>query len=440
MSAPTLRPPGARRRWIVVSRPLLALLALLAAPLAAEADVEPLSLAAALRLAAERHPLLVEQAAAVAAAEGELLAARTLPHNPVLEVERASRDEAGERSKDREIALAQELELGGQRRQRIASATARLEAAHAERERAGQELAAEVATAFVDALAARELAALAHLEQELAGALFVFAERRLEAGAGTLVERNVARAAAGRAEWAHALAAAEEAAARIALAALIGVPAAELPPLAGALPAAWPPPPPAAELEAAALAGRPDFVAQRAELEAAAARLRLERAAAVPNLVVGVARGREADREDLDTVRAGIAIPLFQRNQGAIAVARAEAEAERARLFGTELTVRREVAAAAARAEATARALGLLQHAVAGSLGENLDLVRKGLAAGKLRASEVLVMRQELVASHRDLIAAAADAWRAQIALALALGAATPPLPDPTTPTLEAVR
>jgi len=195
-----------------------------------------------------------------------------------------------------------------------------------------------------------------------------------------------------------------------------------------------------AELEAAALADRPDFVAQRAELEAAAARLRLERAAAVPNLVVGVARGREADREDLDTLRAGIAIPLFQRNQGAIAVARAEAEAERARLFGTELTVRREVAAAAARAEATARALGLLQHAVAGSLGENLDLVRKGLAAGKLRASEVLVMRQELVASHRDLIAAAADAWRAQIALALALGNATPPLPDPATPTLEAVR
>ena len=64
----------------------------------------------------------------------------------------------------------------------------------------------------------------------------------------------------------------------------------------------------------------------------------------------------------------------------------------------------------------------------------------RSLAAGKLRASEVLVMRQELVASHRDLIEAAADAWRAQIALALALGAATPPLPDPTTPTLEAVR
>ncbi|HPK65008.1 MAG TPA: TolC family protein, partial [Thermoanaerobaculia bacterium] len=226
-----------------MSRPLLALLALLAAPLAAAADVEPLSLTAALRLAAERHPLLVEQAAAVAAAEGELLAARTLPHNPVLEVERASRDEAGERSKDREIALEQELELGGQRRQRIASATARLEAAHARRARAGQELAAEVATAFVDALAARELTALAHLEQELAGALLVFADRRLEAGAGTLVERNVARAAAGRAEWAHALAAAEEAAARIELAALIGVPAAELPPLAGALPAGWPPPP-----------------------------------------------------------------------------------------------------------------------------------------------------------------------------------------------------
>jgi len=412
-------------------------LASLAAPLAAQTPDPPLAsggsitLEQALTLAFERSPMVRESAARVALAEGVLLGARTYPFNPVLEAERASRDDGQERTSDREIALSQEIEIAGQRGKRVASASAAAEAARAAFDRSRQELATRVASAFATVLRARELATLAAFEREVAAELAAFEQRRLDAGAGTLIDLNVTRAAEGRAERRVALARADEAAARAALAEVLALPVAELPFVAGTLPDAWPAPPALAELERLALDRRSDLLALRSEVEAATARIRLERSLATPNLVIGVAKGREADREDLDTLRAGFTIPLFQRNQGGIATARADEGVLSARLASAELAVRREVAAAWSRAEATSRALAVFRQTVAGTLEESLDLVQRGLAAGKLRGSEVLVFRRELIDSRRELIEAAADAWLAQIELGLATGATpVPPTSD----------
>lgn len=426
--------PDRLRRWRRVGAFALASLA---APLAAQTPDPPLAsggsitLEQALTLAFERSPMVRESAARVALAEGVLLGARTYPFNPVLEAERASRDDGQERTSDREIALSQEIEIAGQRGKRVASASAAAEAARAAFDRSRQELATRVASAFATVLRARELATLAAFEREVAAELAAFEQRRLDAGAGTLIDLNVTRAAEGRAERRVALARADEAAARAALAEVLALPVAELPFVAGTLPDAWPAPPALAELERLAPDRRSDLLALRSEVEAATARIRLERSLATPNLVIGVAKGREADREDLDTLRAGFTIPLFQRNQGGIATARADEGVLSARLASAELAVRREVAAAWSRAEATSRALAVFRQTVAGTLEESLDLVQRGLAAGKLRGSEVLVFRRELIDSRRELIEAAADAWLAQIELGLATGATpVPPTSD----------
>ncbi|MCL4836707.1 MAG: TolC family protein [Thermoanaerobaculia bacterium] len=411
----------------------------LPAPLPAQPPAPPpkgadaITLEQALALALERSPLLRESAARVALAEGALLGARTYPFNPVLETERASRDDGAARTSDREIALSQEIEIAGQRGKRVAAANAAAEAARAAFTRSRQELAAGVTSAFAAVLRARELAALAAFEREVATELAAFEQRRFDAGAGTLIDLNVTRAAEGRAARRVALALADEAAARASLAEVVALPVSDLPAAAGRLPDAWPAPAALAELERLALDQRSDLLALRAEVEAATARIRLERSLATPNLVIGLATGREADREDLDTVRAGFAVPLFQRNQGGIATARAEADVLSARLASAELAVRREVTAAWSRAEATSRALAVFLQTVAGTLEENLDLVQRGLAAGKLRGSEVLVFRRELIDSRRELIEAAADAWLAQIELELATGTTTvPPTSDPS--------
>lgn len=411
----------------------------LAAPLMAQTPDPSLpsggsiTLEQAVALAFERSPQVQESAARVALAEGVLVGARTYPFNPVLEAERASRDDGNERTSDREIALSQEIEIAGQRGKRVATASASAEAARAAFTRSRQELAARVASAFAAVLRARELTVLASFEREVAAELAAFEQRRLDNGAGTLIDLNVTRAAEGRAARRVALASGEEAAARASLAEIVALPVAELPAAAGALPDAWPAPAALAELERLALDRRSDLLALRSEAEAATARIRLERSLATPNLVIGVAKGREADRDDLDTLRAGFTIPLFQRNQGGIATARAEEGVLSAQLASAELAVRREVVAAWSRAEATSRALAVFRQTVAGTLEENLDLVQRGLAAGKLRGSEVLVFRRELIDSRRELIEAAAEAWLAQIELDLATGSTTvPPISEPS--------
>ena len=76
-------------------------------------------------------------------------------------------------------------------------------------------------------------------------------------------------------------------------------------------------------------------------------------------------------------------------------------------------------------------ALTVFRETVAGTLDENLELVQKSFASGKLRASEVLVFRREFVDSRRELIEAAADAWLAKIALDLTTGDTQHPAPAP---------
>jgi cobalt-zinc-cadmium efflux system outer membrane protein len=432
--------PGSRRGpRVLLALALVALgIAGHAQPAASVPAAPELSFDDALALALEKSPRLRTLLAEVRFAEADLLGARAYPFNPVLEASRTGRDDGSRSTRDHEVAISQELEIAGQRGKRIGAASASLETARARFERGRQVFVAEVGAAFVAALRARELAALAAFEQDIARGLTAFEQRRLDAGAGTLVDLNLARAAEGRARRQVELARADDAAARAALAERLGLAPAALPPLAGELAREWPAPAALEEIERRALERRQDLVALRAEGAAAAARLRLERSLAAPSLVLGVARGREEDVEDLTTAAAGLSLPIFQRNQGGIATARAGQEAVAAATDSATLTVRSEVAAAHGRFEAATRALTVFQETVAGTLEENLELVQKSFAAGKLRASEVLVFRREFVDSRRELIEAAAEAWLARIALDLAAGDTQVPVAarDSTPPTL----
>jgi len=402
-----------------------------AQPGAAGSATTGLTFDGAIALALERSPQVQSQSAALRRAEADLLGSRVFPFNPVIEASQARRDDGQEQTQDREVGISQEVEIAGQRGKRIAAASRSLDAMRLRVSRARQELTASVGEAFVLALQARELEQLAKIEKEIVRSLAEFERRRLDAGAGTLIDLNLALAAEGRAQRQVELAIAAETAARATVAERIGLPPADVPRLDGELPESWPSAAPLQTLEARALAQRQDLAALKSESEAAAARLRLEQSLAAPNLVVGLATGREADREDLDTLIAGVTIPLFNRNQGGIATARANQDGAAADLALATLALRSEVASAAIRYQATTHALTVFRETVAGTLDENLELVQKSFASGKLRASEVLVFRREFVDSRRELIEAAADAWLAKIALDLATGDTQIPAPAP---------
>ena len=387
----------------------------------APAQPDVLTLAEARRAAIERSPAVAAAAAAVEEAQGRLITARTYPYNPEIEVEAASRSGGEADSTDGALGVSQEIEIAGQRGRRVAAARAALAAAEARLERQRLAVLAEVTQRFAEALRATELHELAAAEVALTGELVELEERRLEAGAGTQIAVNVARAAAGRAARALREIEADRAEARARLAESAGLPA--VGGVEAALPVAVPPPPQVglAALTARALAERDDLSARRLDLEEARRRVALQRALAVPNLRVGAFAERE-EGADVFGAAVAIPIPLFDRNRGAIAEAEAATDRAAAELATAELAVGREVASALAHYESAAAAASDLERLVVGTLEGSVDLLRRSLDAGKIGAGEVLLLRRELFEARREAVEAATEALAARAALELAVG------------------
>ena len=402
---------------------LVLLIAAVCGPLPTRAAEGPelLRLEDALALAFERNPELAIHRSELTAADADLLAARVWPHNPEIELEGADRRGPEGSVTDRGLSLAQELELAGQRSKRRAAAGESLEAARVRYQRRRAELAARVERLFAGAVAARERLAVARTDVELTRRLVELESRRLDAGAGTRLDLNLARAVAGRAERALVRAEAAARAARARLAEQLGLDPAAPPEPAGSFPGASSPEVPVEHLVARALERRTDLRALRVEVEASLGRLELERSRAKPNLRVRGFVARE-EGDDITGLSLGLAIPVFDRNQGGIARAGAERDRARARVAATELRVRREVAAAHARHRAAAEALDALGRLVMGTLEESLTLLDRAFESGKVGITDVLVQRRELVGARREHVDAAAEAWLARIELDLASG------------------
>lgn len=415
------------QRW-VVARVVAGVAAGLVAPAPGVAQPPPrepapleLTLEEALAAAEAGSPALAAAAAAVEEARGRLVAARTYPHNPALEAEGAERSGAVSSTTDRGIAVSQELEIAGQRGRRIAAAEAGLTAAEARHRRRRREVLVTIERAFAETVRARELRQIAGADLELTRNLLSFEERRLEAGAGTQIEVNLARAAAGRAVRRHQEATAAWREARSRLAEAVGLDPPAQPTAAGGLPRAAVPLPPLGELTRTALEGRSDLAALRRDAERAERRLRLERSLAIPNLELGAFAARE-EGDDLTGLRAGIAIPLFDRNQGGIAEAEAAVGRAGAETAVAELAAAREVAAAYGRYLAAAEALRALEGLVVETLAESLDLLRRAVDAGELSATDVLLLRRELVEARREHVETAGELWLTLTDLELAAG------------------
>jgi len=400
----------------------LLVLALSGAPAVAQPPPGEVTLEAALSRGLAESPETVRAAAVIEEARGRLVTARTYPHNPRIELEGGDRrGPGGGSTTDRSVALSQEIEIAGQRGRRIAEARADLAVAKARAARARQEVQAAVTRSFAAAIRGRELLAVAEADVDLTANLLSLEERRLEAGAGTRIEVNLARAAAGRAVRRRHEAEAAWLEARARLAEAMGAESASPPRAAGSLPAGPERLPPLDRLVDRALDGRADLAALRRERERAEHRVSLERVRRVPDLELGGFASRE-EGDDVLGLRVGIAVPLFDRNRGAIAEASAAVDRQGATLAAAELAVRREVAAAFGHYRAAARSTEALRGLVIDTLEDSLGLLRKAVAAGELSATDVLLLRRELVDGRREQIEAAGELWLARTELELAVG------------------
>ncbi len=385
-----------------------------------------LTLGQAIDEAVARSPVLQARRAEVEQVEGRLLTAETYPFNPDLAVE-ANRRTHGDSATDHEIRLGQEIEIGGQRRRRVAEATAELDASRAGLLREERLLVARVRVAFVEALRVRELREVELANAELARSLARVARKRLDSGAAAQMEVNLAQIQVGRAERDLTLAVGAYEIARAVLAEVVGLDPSQPPELEGTLdlrPRQLPAP---AEILAAAKEHRADLQSFRSATEAARARIELSRRESIPNLELEAFYGREDGTDRLVGGGVKVRIPIFNRNQGQIAEARATHRQSLAATAATEIQVRREVSASLARYSASRAACLNLEREVLGTLEENLRLLQRSFEAGKTGWTEVLVFRREFVDAQRDYIETVTDARLAGIELDLVSGVESQP-------------
>jgi len=397
---------------------------------AEEATIRQLSLDQAIVEALDRSPTARARRAAVEEAEARLVTAETYPHDPELQVRGADREGDAVSSTDWNVQLTQPIEIGGQRSRRMESASTEVAVADAGLRREERLLQARVTAVFVESLRARELLDVERANADLVQSLSEVARRRFEAGDVPEIEVNLALAQLGRAQRSLRLAQAAYDVARATLAEVVGLdPVLALEPV-GELELPRRAPAPVSELVHGAIRHRADLEALRNTIEAARARVELARSDAVPDLRVKAFYGREEGTDRLIGGSIGIRIPIFNRNQGAIAEARAAEHRASADRDAAELRIRREVVEARARYEAALDASELLRESVLGTLEENLSLLERSFEAGKVGWTDVLVFRREFIDSRRDYVESLADAWYTAVELDLAAGRSAAPQPE----------
>ncbi|MGH7630500.1 MAG: TolC family protein [Gemmatimonadales bacterium] len=396
-----------------------AALVVLTAPVA-RAQAPGITLADALRRAAELNPDIRTAEAEVAAARGGLRGARLLTYNVELLGGLGRVTGADTSFTGYEIGLSQRFELGGKRGWRIRAAEQRVTAAEARLARRREEVAARVSRTFLLGLIARMRSGAAREGEQVAAQLRSAADERLALGAGTQLEVNVATASASRERRARLEAERAYASSVIDLASAIGLPPTEL-----AEPEGEPTLPPAdtrteTELVAAALERRADLRAAVAEREAAGADFGFARGLAWPDPAIGAALSREDNRFWQVTV--SLPLPLWNRGQGARAEARAGLERARIAEAALRRQVELEVRDAYQAYQRAREAQAGFDRDLVERLAENLQLAEESFRAGKIGLLIFNTVRRDLVEGQLAYLDALGDVVERQAVLQLAIG------------------
>ena len=346
-----------------------------------------------------------------------------LPPNPELGVEwnNLGGDLPSGDSKETTISLSQPFEIGGKASARKNKGQAEILRLQQEQAVAWLDIAAEVRTAFLEVLGTRERLALQDDAAKTASELVAITREQVAAGklAGTEEMRAEAKKAeiAAETQRLKRLLADAELNLTIILAGAekSGVTADGL--LAPEVPI------PDRETLLAEMKQSPLLALRRSETQLARTNLSLEQANAWSDPALSLAV-REVPDEDARAVAIGVSIPLplFQRNQAAVAEAGATAhkatanEAVAARRLQTELIKAHTNLVAADQEVRSLRNEGLSKATQAA------EAVREGFRAGKFRYSDVLEASQALMAIKTRYLDALLDLNRAAVSLDRLLG------------------
>ena len=333
------------------------------------------------------------------------------------------------------------LELGGRRKTRIDVAVAELTIREKEVANRERLLAAEVRAKFGEALANALKLKLTEdlLETALNG--FRLVQTRVSEGRTAPLEENMTLVEVNRLRSMREIVAGKAEIAFLELRNLLGMKPEEPLRLRGDFKDLLAPLPSVTEITEQALQTRPDLQGVRAieilsqkQIEQARAAGRIDASASLGygrnNFsfpVSGITNiGQLRPVQDIfHSLKFGITleIPVRNRNQGAVEAAVANSEAAAKRREFAELTVRREVAAAFARYQSSARAMEIFRVGVRDQASANLDVVRQTYELGAKNLIEYLVEQRRFIELENEFIEAQFETYLARIEILHAAGA-----------------
>lgn len=383
--------------------PLLALTPVIESAALAQ-EVAPLTLQDAIARAVRADPGLRAATAGVDAARGGLRQARVRP-NPTLDAEvenfNGRDDLRGFDGAETTFSLSQEVELGGQRGARMRLADRELHGAELDRVLRGLELVRDVQSAYYAALAAEELVAIERERLATADSLSRSVARRVAAARDPLMAGARAEAGVAEARIALTRAQAEAATARARLASFIGgdegftLIAADF-----ALPRA-------SDHEHGLLGDQsPDIARLTVERDRFGAAVSVERSLAWQNPTLSFGYRRFEDRSGDGALVAGVSIPLgvFDRNQGAVARARAEQRRSENELEAARRSLTREYAALERAIASDAAAVRATEEEVIPQAERALTLAQDGYDRGAFSYLDVLEAQRALSDARQNRV------------------------------------
>jgi cobalt-zinc-cadmium efflux system outer membrane protein len=354
-------------------------------------------------------------------------AAIVLPSNPGLAVAVGpQRDEspgaAARSGVGYRLHAEQAIEIGGQRGARLTEVGRAVDAAQARQRLAEIEAGARARAGYVAALLGTALAQATTEREKLAARLEDSVRARVDAGAASEIELRLAEVERGRMhrERVDAERLAGEALAE--LRALLALPPAAAVKLTTPLAAPAVSLPPLDQAIALALDRRADLAAltaSAAAIDAQIVRLRRE-ALPVPALFLDVER--DLPGQIFVGGGVGVALPVWRRNQGELAIARAD----RARADDERGLVMRQIELEVDRAYREVRARNeqahIQQTEVVPAAERARDLLTQGWQAGKFDLFRVIQVSREAGEARRHQIEALGSLWQASIELDRATG------------------
>ena len=355
-----------------------------------------LTLDEAVARALATNPAVEGAAQGVSAAEARTHQAGLWP-NPELEIEVENFGGDGNlhgfESAETTALLSQPLPLGGKPGRRRAVAESDHTLATRDLQSIRLDVATQATAAFSVVLAAQQRQDLAVKLLEVADDFARIVRARVDAGKVSPVELTRAQIEAAQAQVRRARAARQLAAARTRLAATWGSTIADFNRAAGDLP--YPhSPPPFKELRSM-LAETPDIQRLDDSIERQRRVVALEKSLRFPDLAIGVGPRRFEDTGHSAWVAGvGMAIPIFDRNQGARKAAEFDLERERRDAEAARVALVAELAVVCERLNAAAEAARTADGEIVPSAMSALTAVETGYREGKFGFIDVIAAQR----------------------------------------------